>query len=153
VGRAFPVVGTLMDGGDDRFSQAAVTYLAYGFVYLGVALYLQLRVFAVHGRALAWFGIGAVLALGVPWLLVRRRRWFERWVLSRRDFARILTLLVVLRTLAVGWIAWRGPGPRMALFGGGVPPSAAGAWVMAAIAGVTAAMLARAAWSPEESGP
>lgn len=136
----------------DKFRQAAMTYLAYGVVYWVVALYLQLRVFEVRGPLLVWFAIGALIALGGPWLLGRRRPWFERWIVTRRDFARVLAVLVALRTLAVAWIAWRGPSMRMPTFGGGVPPSAAGAWVMAAVAGVTAAMLARAAWSVEERG-
>jgi hypothetical protein len=39
---------------------------------------------------------------------------------------------------------------RMPSMGGGVPPSPAGAWVMALIALATAVMLARAAWAGEE---
>jgi hypothetical protein len=40
---------------------------------------------------------------------------------------------------------------RMPGFGGGVPPSAAGAWLMAALAALTAIMLVRAAWQCEPS--
>jgi len=42
----------------------------------------------------------------------RERRWFDRWVLARRDFARLLTLLVALRAIEVARIAWaaRPPG-------------------------------------------
>jgi hypothetical protein len=133
-----------------KFQQAAWTYLAYGIVYWVVALYLQLRVFTVRGPLLFWFVLGAVIALGVPWLLVRRRRWFERWILSRRDFARIVSALVAVRAVAVASIALRGPGRmRMPSFGSGVPTTEAGAWLMAIVAAVTSVMLARAAWQRE----
>lgn len=135
---------------DARFRQAAWTYFGYGLVYLAVALYLQLAVFGVARRLLVWFVIGGVIAVGVPWLLVRRRRGFERWVLSRRDFARILTGLVAVRALIVTAIAVHGPGTvRMPAFGGGVPTTTPGTWLMAAVAAVTAVMLARAAWAEE----
>ena len=93
---------------------------------------------------------GAVLTVGVPWLLARPRPWFERWVLSRRDLVRLLALLVFVRTIAIVRIAVQGADPtRMPGFGAGVPTSTAGAWLMALIALATAVMLARAAWSPE----
>ncbi len=141
----------MSDAVDARFRQAAWTYFGYGLVYLAVAVYLQLAVFGVAPRLLVWFVFGALITVGVPWLLARRRPGFERWVLSRRDFARVLAVLVAIRTVTVATLAVRGPGTmRMPTFGGGVPPTAAGAWLMAAVAGVTAVMLARAAWSDEE---
>jgi hypothetical protein len=135
---------------DARFRQAAWTYLVYGAIYWVTALYMQLRVFEVRGPLLVWFGIGALIALGVPWLLIRRRRWFERWILTRRDFARILAVLVAVRAFAVAWLALRGPGGmRMPNLGGGVPTNALGAWMMALVAAATAVMLARASWQRE----
>ena len=135
-----------------RFRQAAWTYLGYGLVYWFTALYLQLTVFPVRGRSLFWFGAGALIAVGVPPLLYRPRRWFERWVLSRRDLARILAVLVAIRALFVARLALVGAeSMRMPSVGGGVPPSPLGAWLMALIAAVTAAMLARAAWQAEPS--
>jgi hypothetical protein len=137
---------------EPRFRQAAWTYLGYGVVYWVTALWLQLTVFPVRGPLLVWFGAGALIAVGVPWLLWAPRAWFERWVLSRRDFARILAVLVALRAVFVGRLALLGPeSMRMPGMGGGVPPNAAGAWLMAAIAAVTAVMLARAAWQCEAS--
>lgn len=142
-----------MSGVERRYEQAAWTYLGYGVVYWFTALYLQLTVFPVRGPLLVWFGAGALIAVGVPWLLYRPRRWFERWVLSRRDFARVLAVLVAIRAVYVARLAFGGaPSMRMPSFGGGVPPNAAGAWVMALVALVTAVMLARAAWQTEESG-
>ncbi len=141
-----------MSAPGQRFRHAAWTYLAYGVVYWVTALYLQLTVFPVRGSLLFWFGVGALIAVGVPWLLWAPRGWFERWVLARRDFARILAVLVALRAVFVARLALSGPeSMRMPGFGGGVPPSAAGAWLMAAIAALTAIMLARAAWQCEPS--
>jgi len=84
VGRALPGDGAV-SGHEGRFRQAAWAYLAYGVIYWLTALWLQLTVFPVRGRLLVWFGLGALIAVGVPWVLVRRRPWFERWILSRRD--------------------------------------------------------------------
>jgi hypothetical protein len=149
VSAARPGAGTVPAG--DRYRQAAWTYFGYGLVYLAVAAYLQLAVFTVRGPLLLWFGAGAVLTVGVPWLLARPRPWFERWVLSRRDLVRLLALLVFVRTIAIVRIAVQGADPtRMPGFGAGVPTSTAGAWLMALIALATAVMLARAAWSREE---
>jgi hypothetical protein len=143
-------VSAASDAADARFRQAAWTYFGYGLVYLAVAVYLQLAVFGVAPRLLVWFVFGAVITVGVPWLLARRRAGFERWVLSRRDFARLLAVLVAVRAIVVALVAVHGPSPgRMPAFGGGVPTTAAGAWLMAAVAAVTAVMLVRAAWSRE----
>ena len=151
MGRSLPAIGPVTVR-ERRFQRAAWTYLAYGIVYWFTALYLQLTVFPVRGAPLLWFGAGALIAVAVPWLLYRPRRWFERWVLSRRDLTRILAVLVVIRAVYVARLALVGAeSMRMPGFGGGVPPSAAGAWLMALVAAVTAAMLARAAWMCEPS--
>lgn len=134
-----------------RFRHAAWTYLGYGVVYWLVALYLQLTVFPVRGRLLVWFGLGAAIAVAVPWLLIRRRGWFERWILSRRDFTRLMTVLVAVRTVAVTSIAIHGPDRmRMPSLGAGVPTTEAGAWLMALVAAATVVMLARAGWQRGE---
>jgi hypothetical protein len=134
-------------GPDERFRRAAVTYLVYGVVYWVVALYLQMRVFAVAPSLMIWFVIGAAIAVGVPWILWRRRPWFERWVLCRRDFARLFAALVTVRVVTICWLAWQGPEAlRMPRFGGGIPPSRAAALLMALIAAIAAVALARAAW-------
>jgi len=144
--RAWPT-GRCMSG-ETSFRQAAWAYLAYGVIYWLSALYLQLRVFEVRRAGLFWFALGALIALGVPWLLIRRRPWFERWVLSRRDFARLLAVLVFARAAAVGWFALDGPQSlRMPRMGGGVPPSPASAWAMAVVALAAGVMLARAGWA------
>lgn len=154
MGRAVPprvvIAGSRPLTVDDRFRHAALTYLAYGIVYWAVAFYLEVRVFAVAPRLLVWFAVGAAIAVGVPWLLWRRRAWFERWILSRRDFARIVAVLVAVRVIAIARLAMQGPDAlRMPRFGGGIPPSRAGAWLMALVAAIAAAALARAAWARE----
>jgi hypothetical protein len=137
--------------GDDRYRLAAWTYFTYGIVYEAVALYIQLYVFPLRGSLLVWFGVGALLIAGVPWLLARRRAWFERWVLSRRDFARILAVLLLVRFLVIARIALHGPeGSRMPSFGSALPSSPLGASVMALVALVTCVMVARAAWASEQ---
>jgi hypothetical protein len=91
--------------------------------------------------------VGAIFVVLFPYLLARERLWFDRWVLSRRDFARILTVLVAFRAFEVGRIALRGGPSAMPGIGGGVFPIQVGAWVFFAITLAAAAMLARAAWS------
>ena len=152
MGRALPGGGAV-SGREARFRQAAWTYLAYGVVYWVTALWLQLTVFPVRGRLLVWFGLGALIAVGVPWVLVRRRPWFERWILSRRDVTRILAVLVALRAVYVARLAVSGAESlRMPGLGGGVPPSPAGAVLMALVAAATAVMLIRAGWQREPEG-
>ena len=139
---------------DDRFRQAAWTYVLYGVVYWlgGLAL-------AAAGRGprgmerggVAWFVVGALFVVVFPWLLVRERAWFDRVVLSRRDFARVLALLVAFRAVEVARLALASRPPdasRVPVLGVGVPVDA-GAWVFCLITVVTAAVLARAGWSRE----
>ena len=141
-----------MNALEPRFRRAAWTYLGYGVVYWVTALWLQLTMLPARGPLLFWFGAGALIAVGVPWLLYRPRAWFERWVLSRRDFARILAVLVAVRAVLVARLALAGPeSMRMPSLGGGVPPNTSGAWLMATIAAATAVMLARAAWASERT--
>ena len=135
---------------DARFCLAARAYRVYGIVYWlgGLAL-------AAGGRGprglerggVAWFVVGALFIVVVPWLLTRERRWFARWLLARRDFARVLTVLVAWRAWEVGRLAQAGGGDVPVL---GVPvPFALGAWAFCALTVVTAVLLARAAWAPE----
>jgi len=136
---------------EERFKQAAWTYFVYGVIYWFGGLYLQLQGLGPGRRVLFWFIAGGALVLLVPYLLMRERAWFDRWVLSRRDFARILTVLVAFRAFEVGRIALRGTAfSTMPVIGGGVIPIRAGSWAFFAITMVTAAMLARAAWGRRE---
>jgi len=96
----------------DRFRLAARAYLAYGVVYWIGGVYLATQGVGVRGgrfmqAGVAWIVIGLVLVVGIPYLLAQRRGWFERWVLSRRDFARILTAFMAVRAWHVLLVALR----------------------------------------------
>jgi hypothetical protein len=132
-----------------RYRQAAWTYVAYGVVYWLGGLVLAssgLRPRGMERGGAAWFVVGALFVVVFPWLLVRVRAWFERWVLSRRDFARVLTLLVALRAVEVARIA-RAPRAETVSVLGLAVSLRAGAWVFCLLTVVTAVMLGRAAWS------
>lgn len=133
---------------DAKFRQAAWTYFAYGIVYwIGgfVLISAGLGPRGMSGGG-AWFVVGALFIVVIPWLLVRERGWFERWVLSRRDFARILTLLILLRAVEVARIALS-PRSELVSVGGFAIPMSLGAAGFCLITVVTAVMVARAAWS------
>lgn len=136
---------------DARFRQAAWTYVAYGVIYWVGGLVLMSAGLGPGGMTrggAAWFVVGALFVAVFPWLLARERRWFDRWVLSRRDFARILTLLVALRAVEVARIAWS-PRSDLVSVGGFAIPTRAGAAAFVLVTVVTAVVLARAAWSRE----
>ena len=133
---------------DAWFRQAAWVYALYGAAYWlgGLALAgagLGPRGLE-RGRA-AWFVVGALFAIGFPWLLHRERPWFARWVLCRRDFARILTLLVALRAVEVARLV-RAPRVDTVPVLGVEVSMRAGAAAFGLLTLVTAVLLARAAW-------
>ena len=134
-----------------RYREAAWSYVVYGVVYWLGGLALAQSGLGPRGMergGAAWFVVGALFVIVFPWLLIRERGWFERWILSRRDFARVLTLLVALRALEVARIA-RMPRAELVSVLGFAVPMAVGAWVFCALTVVTAVVLARAAWSRE----
>lgn len=136
---------------DERFRQAAWTYVGYGVVYWVGGLALATAGLGPRGMergGAAWFVVGALFVIVFPWLLVRERVWFDRWIMSRRDFARVLTLLVVIRAIEVARIAWAPRAETVSVLGLEVPMRA-GAWAFCLLTLATAAMLARAAWSRE----
>src|SRR2546427_10623236 len=100
------------------FGEASRAYFVSGVVYWIGGVYLALHGIGARGSmataGVTWIVLGLVFVLAIPYLLRRPRPWFERWVLSRRDFARILTGLMAGR----GWYGLRGalrpgagPGP------------------------------------------
>jgi hypothetical protein len=134
-----------------RYRQAARTYVGYGVVYWLGGLILASGGLGPRGMergGTAWFVVGALLVVVFPWLLLRERGWFDRWVLSRRDFARVLTLLVALRAVEVARIA-RAPRAETVSILGLAVSMRAGGWVFCLLTVLTAVMLARAAWSRE----
>ena len=96
----------------DRFRVASRAYLTYGVVYWIGGFYLATQGVGVRGERMmqpgvAWILIGLVLVAAIPYLLGGRRAWFERWVLTRRDFARILTAFMLVRAWHVLRVAIR----------------------------------------------
>ena len=138
-----------MESRDAKFRQAAWTYVAYGVVYWLGGLALATAGLGPRGMqrgGTAWFIVGALFVVVIPWLLLRERRWFDRWILSRRDFARVLTVLVALRAVEVARIAWTPRADAVSVLGVDVSMRA-GAWGFCLLTVVTALVLARAAWS------
>jgi hypothetical protein len=140
---------------DDRFRTAARGYLVYAVVYWVGGLYLVWHGVGVAGGPMAagragslafWALVGLVPMLVIPYLLRRPRAWFERWVLSRRDFARILALFLVVRAWKVLEVVLRGGGSVPAPWGGEVA-FRAGAAVFLVVTVVALALVARAAWT------
>jgi hypothetical protein len=138
-------------GRDARFRQAAWTYLGYGVVYWLGGLVLARSGLGPRGMergGLAWFVVGALFIVVFPWVLAREREWVDRWVLSRRDFARIITVLVALRAVEVARVARAPRSETVPVLGLAVPMSV-GAWAFVLVTALTAVMLARAAWARE----
>jgi hypothetical protein len=136
---------------DEKFRQAAWTYVGYGVVYWLGGLALATAGLGPRGMergGTAWFIVGALFVIVFPWILMRERGWFNRWILSRRDFARVLTVLVALRAIEVARLAWRPRAETVSALGVAVS-TRAGAWVFCLLTVLTALMLARAAWSRE----
>jgi hypothetical protein len=133
----------------DVYRQAAWAYAVYGVVYWLGGLVLARSGLGPRGMergGAAWFVVGALFILVFPWLLARERPWFDRWILSRRDFARILSVLVAVRALEVARLARAPRAASVPVLGVDVP-TRAGAWLFCVLTLVTAALIARAAWS------
>jgi hypothetical protein len=139
------------DTREARYRQAAWFYVGYGVVYWLGGLALASGGLGPRGMergGAAWFVVGGLFVVVFPWLLRRERGWFDRWVLSRRDFARVLALLVGVRAIEVARIAWAPRAETVSVLGLDVSVRA-GAWAFGLLTVVTAVMLARAAWSRE----
>jgi len=135
---------------DDRFRAAARAYFVYGVVYLVGGLWLwEHDVGRGFAASVVWILIGACLVVLIPFLLRRPRRWFERWILSRRDFARIVALLMALRVLAVGRVVVRPETATVAAPWGGAITFRAGGVVFIVVTLIALVLVARAAWSQQ----
>jgi hypothetical protein len=135
---------------EDRFRTAARGYLAYGLVYWVGGTWLWLH---DVGRgsvfSLVWIALGAALVVLVPYLLRQRRRWFERWILGRRDFARLLAVFMVFRVLAVLRVVLRPDSAVVAAPWGGVVTYQTGGAVFLVVTVIALVLVARAAWARE----
>ena len=140
-----------------RFRLAARAYLLYGIVYWVGGLYLLAQGVGVmggteapRGRTLAFWAVaGLVPMLLVPYLLAARRRWFERWVLSRRDFARVIAVLLAFRAWKVSQVALHPAGATVAAPWGGTVSFQIGAALFLVVTVAALAAVARAAWARE----
>jgi hypothetical protein len=138
----------------DRFRDAARAYLVYGVVYWLGGVWLAAQGVGVGrdlaGPGLLWIALGLVFVVGIPYLLRRRRPWFERWILGRRDFARILTLFMAVRAWSVLRVALRPETATVAAPWGGEVSFRAGAAVFFIVTVVAALFVAVAAWSADQ---
>jgi len=138
----------------DRFRDAARAYLVYGIVYWVGGVWLAFQGVGVRGelagRGIMWIVLGLVFVVGIPYLLRRPRPWFERWILGRRDFARILTLFMVVRAWAVLRVVLRPETATVAAPWGGEITFRAGAAVFFIVTIVAALFVAVAAWSTDQ---
>lgn len=143
---------------DDRFRVAARCYLGYAVLYELGGVYLVWHGIGVpagvggRGRAfyaVFWALIGLVPLLGVPYLLRRSRGWFEGWVLTRRDFARLLALFMAYRAFKVGHVALRAQTATVAAPWGGDVTFRLAAVVFFVVTLIALVAVARAAWHPE----
>jgi hypothetical protein len=149
-------------GEDDRFRAAARAYFAYAVVYWIGGVYLVWHGVGITGpvtparraaHVAFWAIVGLVPMLLIPYLLRRRRVWFERWILSRRDFARILSLFMAWRAFAVLRVAVRAATATVAMPWGGELPYRVGAAVFFVFTVVALALVARAAWTSPVQSP
>ena len=133
----------------DPFRVAARAYLAYGIVYWIGGVYLAMHGVGVGGsgssRAVASILLGTMFLIFIPMLLARPRPWFERHVLSRRNFARVLVLFMLVRVYKVGQVAFRSDTATVAAPWGGEITYRAGAAVFLVITVAALILIARAA--------
>ena len=147
-----------MSDSEARFRIAARGYLLYGIVYWIGGLYLLSQGVGVmgateEGRRLGtmafWAVAGLVPMLGIPYLLQSRRGWFERWVFSRRDFARVVSLFLAFRAWKIGQVVVHGHGGSVPAPWGGIISFRVGAAMFLVITVSGLAAVARAAWARE----
>jgi hypothetical protein len=138
----------------DAFRLAARAYLVYGVVYWLGGFYLVTQGVGVRGgrvlqAGIVWIVLGLVLVVVIPYLLAARRAWFERWILSRRDFARVLAAFMTLRAWHVAKVALRPETASVAAPWGGEVTFRVGAIVFLIVTVAALVVIARAAWAKE----
>ena len=138
----------------DPFGLAARAYLVYGVIYWLGGFYLATQGVGVRGDRMmqpgvAWILLGLVLVAAIPYLLARRRAWFERWILSRRDFARVLTVFMAVRAWHVLRVALRPETASVAAPWGGEVTFRAGAIVFLIVTVAALLLIGRATWAEE----
>ena len=150
----------MSDGAERRFRLAARAYLVYGIVYWIGGLYLLWHGVGVMGSpsgrasgSLAFWALaGLVPMLAIPYLLHARRAWFERWLFSRRDFARVVALLLAFRAYKVGQVLTSDHAAFVPAPWGGSIGFRLGAAIFLIVTLAALVAIARAAWAAERAG-
>jgi hypothetical protein len=149
-------------GDGERYRTAARAYFGYAVVYWIGGVYLVFQGVGIAGEVTAakraayvafWATVGLLPMLLVPYLLRRPRAWFERWILSRRDFARLLALVMAWRAVEVLRVALRPATAAVPAPWGGEIPFRAGAVVFFVVTALALALVARAAWARAPEPP
>ncbi len=138
----------------DPFHLAAHAYRTYGVIYWIGGFYLALHGVGVRGGRLmqagvVWIVLGLVFLVLIPYLLAERRAWFERWILSRRNFARVLTVFMAVRAVKAGEIALRSETASVPAPWGGEITFRLGAIVFTIVTVAALLVIGRAAWAKE----
>ena len=149
----------MSDRAERRFALAARAYLVYGIVYWLGGLYLLWHGVGVMGSAggrgggslVFWALVGLAPLLVIPYLLHARRRPFERWILSRRDFARVVALFLAFRAYKVAQVAASPHGASVPAPWGGSVSFRVGAVIFLMVTLGALVFAARAAWAAEET--
>ncbi len=124
----------------EKFRQAALSYLTYGCLYLAGAMYIAVT--GIAGRAITarsgaiWFGVGTILIILFPWLISKGYVWFTR----------LLVFLVLLRVVGVARVMITPTISVVPLPGGMELSMRTGAAFFLLVTFGTGYMLARAAW-------
>jgi hypothetical protein len=143
----------------DRYRDAARAYFVYGIVYWLGGLWLELHGVGTRGSGsmlatgVSYLVAGLVFLFGVPYVLRRPRPWFERWVLGRRDFARILTVFMAVRAWFVLRVALRPETASVPAPWGGEISFRTGAAVFFIVTVVATLFVAVAAWTTDQKVP
>lgn len=124
-----------------RYQQAAIGYLVYGLIYLAGAVYLG-RIGMGPGGTVWWYVLGALMAVGFPYLIWKRLKWVTR----------VLAVLVFVRVIGLARIAVRPDPEPVPLPWGGAVATSHGAIVFALLALATCFLLARAGWARSRAG-
>jgi hypothetical protein len=143
---------------DAQYRLAARAYFAYGLAYYVGGLYLVWQGVGVMGAkegrrasTLAFWALaGLVPLLGVPYLLSARRGWFERWVLTRRDFARLVAIFLAFRAWKIAQVVvLHHSGASVPAPWGGTMSFRVGGAIFLIVTVAALAAVIRAAWGRE----
>lgn len=125
---------------EQKYHQAALTYLVYGVVYW-VGGYYMIEAGVSMRSGVAWLLIGAAFVLIFPPLIWKGFTWFTR----------ILALFLLLRIAGLVRVIITDTGTTVPLPWNGALPMRVGAGIFLVIAAITCFMLVRASWWEQQS--